>query len=133
MKRSEQKRITREAMVLRYMRHTRKLSLNQAGELVGISGSAIAHIEQGRMDVSRARLQTLLAAYRFTEDEYLEYFDGRPVPLSLRDECITIVKELDDSRLQAVHAMLVNLMPSGTARHAASPAQSEQSYRRLRP
>jgi transcriptional regulator with XRE-family HTH domain len=111
-------------MILRYMRQTRKLSLNQAGEAVGISGSAIAHIEQGRMDVSRARLQTLLEAYRFTEDEYLEFFDGRPVPLSMRDECIGIVRDLDDSRLHAVHSMLINLMPPGSARHAGSPTQN---------
>ena len=77
MQRSQQKRITKEAMVLRYMRHSRNLSLNQAGELVGISGSAIAHIEQGRMDVSKARIETMLHAYRYTQDEYLEFFDGR--------------------------------------------------------
>ena len=124
MKRSQQKRITKEAMVLRYMRHSRKLSLNAAGRLVGISGSAIAHIEQGRMDISRARLQTLLKAYRFTQDEYLEFFDGRPVPISLRDECIGILKQLDESRLQAVHAVLVNFLPPGATGHANSPHQN---------
>ncbi|MGE0527881.1 MAG: helix-turn-helix domain-containing protein [Bdellovibrionales bacterium] len=40
------------------MRVSKQLSLNQAGKLVNISGSAIAHIEQGRMDISRARLET---------------------------------------------------------------------------
>ena len=113
LKRSQQKKITKEAIVVRYMRQARKLSLNAAGRLVGITGSAIAHIEQGRMDISRARLQTLLKAYRFTSDEYLEFFDGRPVPISLREECIGILKELDDSRLQTVHSVLINFMPPG--------------------
>lgn len=117
MQRSQQKRITKEAMVLRYMRQQRKLSLNDAGKLVGISGSAIAHIEHGRMDVSRARIQSLLEAYRFSKDEYLEFFDGRPIPISVRDQCIAIVKQLDEGQLQAVHAMLVNMMPYAAARH----------------
>lgn len=109
MKRSQEKRITKEAMVLRYMRQTRKLSLNEAGRRVGISGSAIAHIEQGRMDVSRARLGTMLEAYGFSRDEYLEFFDGRPVPISVRDECLCILRELGDSQLMSIHAVLVNI------------------------
>ena len=116
MQRSQQRRITKEAMVLRYMRQSRNLSLNQAGQLVGISGSAISHIEQGRMDVSRARIQTLLQAYRFTKEEYLEFFDGRPVPVSLRDECIGLLKQLHELKLQAVHTVLVSLLPPGAAR-----------------
>ncbi|OFZ81368.1 MAG: hypothetical protein A2603_08390 [Bdellovibrionales bacterium RIFOXYD1_FULL_55_31] len=123
MQRSQQKRITKEAMVLRYMRQSRNISLNQAGHLVGISGSAISHIEQGRMDVSRARIQTLLQAYRFTQEEYLEFFGGRPVPLSMRDECLGILKQLDDSKLQAVHSVLVNLVPVGAARQVNSTAR----------
>jgi len=125
MQRSQQKRITKEAMVLRYMRQNRNLSLNQAGQLVGISGSAISHIEQGRMDVSRARIQTLLQAYRFTDEEFLEFFDGRPVPMSLRDECIGILKTLDEARLQAVHSVLINLVPPGAARQTSISTRSE--------
>ena len=50
--RSQQKIITRDAQILRHMRISKKVSLNQAGRLVRISGSAIAHIEQGRMTES---------------------------------------------------------------------------------
>jgi transcriptional regulator with XRE-family HTH domain len=47
LKTYQEKRITREVEVLRYLRLAKKLSLNGAGAAVGISGSAIAHIEQG--------------------------------------------------------------------------------------
>lgn len=117
MKRSQEKRITKEAMVVRYMRQVRKYSLNEAGRRLGISGSAIAHIEQGRMDISRARLNTMLDAYGFSKDQYLEFFDGREIPISLRDECFSILKQLDDVRLKAVHAVLVNFIPV-QARHS---------------
>ena len=111
MKRSQQKRITQEAAIVRHMRHERGLSLNEAGARVRITGSAIAHIEQGRMDLSRERLKTLVQAYGYSMQEYLEYVDGKPIPVSYRDECVAIVRQLDDVKLQAVHAVLVNFMP----------------------
>jgi transcriptional regulator with XRE-family HTH domain len=122
--RSSQKRITKEAIVLRYMRLSKKLSLNKAGRLIGITGSAIAHIEGGRMEVSQARIETMVRAFGYTQDEYLEIFDGRDLPLNLRDECTGIIKQLDDVKLQAVYAVLVNFMPAGAARTTQSPSQN---------
>jgi len=111
MNRSQQKRITHQAKIVRHMRKTRGLSLNKAGRLVKISGSAISHMEQGRMDISRERLKSLVLAYGYSMQDFLEFVDGRAVPISYRDECIAIVRQLDDARLVAVHAMLTNLTP----------------------
>lgn len=126
MKRSNQKRITKEAIILRHMRMERGLSLNIAGGRVGITGSAIAHIEQGRMDISRARTETLVKAYGYTLDDYFELLERKEAPIHIRDECLSIIRQLDDSRLQAVHSVLVNFMPPGTAGHAHSPSQMDQ-------
>ncbi|MGK5085887.1 helix-turn-helix transcriptional regulator [Bdellovibrionota bacterium FG-1] len=123
MKTIHQKKITQEAIILRHMRHTRKLSLNQAGRLVGITGSAVAHFEQGRTTLSRARIETFLEAFRYTRDEYLEFFDSAALPINLRDECLGIVKHLDDAKLQAVHSVLVNFMPLNTMRSNSAPRQ----------
>lgn len=123
MKTIHQKKITQEAIILRHMRHTRKLSLNEAGRLVGITGSAVAHFEQGRTTISRARIETFLEAYQYSREDYLELFDGGGLPINLRDECLAIVKQLDDGKLQAVHAVLVNFMPQGTTRSHAVPRQ----------
>ena len=121
--RSSQKRITKEAIILRHMRLSKKLSLNKAGRLMSITGSAVAHIEGGRMEVSRARIEAMVSAYGFTTDEYLEFFDGKELPLNLRDECVGIIKQLDDLKLQAVYAVLVNFMPVGSTRTTRSPNQ----------
>ena len=107
--RSEQKRITVEAKTLRHMRHSRGMSLNEAGRECGISGSAIAHIEQGRMDVSSKRIETMVAAYGFTMDQFYEYIEGKTVPINFRDESIALLRELDEARLPMVHALLLNL------------------------
>lgn len=82
---------------------------------MAITGSAIAHIEQGRMDISRARIEAMLAAYEYTREEYLAFFDGASLPINLRDECSNIIRQLDDGKLQVVHSVLVNLMPPGTS------------------
>ena len=123
MKTIHQKKITQEAIILRHMRHTRKLSLNQAGSRIGITGSAVAHFEQGRTPISRARIETFLEAYQYTREEYLEFFDGDTLPINLRDECLGIVKQLDATKLQAVHAVLVNFMPQNTTRSHSNPCQ----------
>ena len=123
MKTIHRKKITQEAIILRHMRHSRKLSLNDAGGLVGITGSAVAHFEQGRTPISRARIETFLEAYRYSREQYLELFDSA-LPVNLRDECLSIVKLLDGTKLQAVHSVLVNLMPPGTTRSLANPNQA---------
>jgi transcriptional regulator with XRE-family HTH domain len=110
LKRSQQKIITRDAQILRHLRISKKLSLNEAGRSVGISGSAIAHIEQGRMDISRARLETLVQAYGYTLGEYMEFADGRELPQNLRDECLMLLRRCDESKVQVLHPVISNLI-----------------------
>lgn len=108
-KRSQEKRITKEAEVIRYMRLAKKLSLNQAGKAVGISGSAIAHMEQGRMDISGARLRTLIAAFGFTDEQFLEFMDGKTIPKNLRDECLNLIRLCSESKLAVLHPVIANI------------------------
>lgn len=108
--RSKQKRVTLDAKILRHMRLSEKLSLNEAGKLVNISGSAIAHMEQGRMDISRARLETLIAAYGYSQQDYLEFCDGQELPRNFRDECILLLRRCDDSKIQMLYPVISNLI-----------------------
>ncbi len=118
-KRSQQKIITIESKILRYMRHSKNLSVNDAGTLVGISGSAIAHIEHGRMDISRARVETLVKVYGYTMDDFLEFAEGKEIPINHRDECISILSEIDEVKLRAVYSMLSSFLPAvGKSRRA---------------
>lgn len=110
LKRSQQKIITRDAQILRHLRLSKKFSLNKAGRTVGISGSAIAHIEQGRMDISRARLETLVHAYGYTMGEYLEFADGKELPKNLRDECLFLLRRCDEAKIQVLHPVISNLI-----------------------
>jgi transcriptional regulator with XRE-family HTH domain len=92
------------------MRLSKRLSLNKAGRLVRISGSAIAHMEQGRMDISRARMETLVAAFGYTMADYFEFCDGRVLPRNLRDECILLLRKCDESKIHVLHPVISNLI-----------------------
>lgn len=107
--RSKQKIMTKDARIIRHMRLSKRLSLNKAGKKLKISGSAIAHMEQGRMDISRARLETLIEAYGYTFQDYLEYCDGRELPRNLRDECIVLLRRCDESKIQMLYPVISNL------------------------
>jgi predicted transcriptional regulator len=119
--RSSEKKISREAIVLRHMRQTRKLSLNEAGARLGISGSAIAHIEHGRFDVSSSRIKTVVQAYSYTMQEFMDLMESNTQLVSLRDECLSILRQLDELKLSAAHAVLTHLVPAGTTRTAGNP------------
>ncbi len=121
MKRSNQKRITKEAIILRHMRHLAELSLNEAGKLLSITGSAIAHIEQGRMDVSRFRVESMVKAYGFTMEAFLDLLDEEVLPVDLKQECIAIIRLLDETKLQAAFAVLSNFLPPGSSRVLNTP------------
>ena len=106
--RSQQKKITSEAKILRHLRMSAELSLNDAGRVCNITGSAIAHIEQGRMDVSKKRIETMVHGYGHTMDDFYEYLDGKSIPMNYRDECYMLIRNLDDNKLALVYGVLVN-------------------------
>ena len=108
-KRSQIKRITREAMALRCMRRLRRISMRKAGALIGVTSSAISHYEQGRMNLPKARVPELVTGYGYSMTEYEEFVNGKPLPFSdLRDECEQIVQRMDSTRLKTLHAVLVS-------------------------
>lgn len=110
-KRSQQKRITLENKILRYMRMSKGISMREAGRISGCSDSAISHYEQGRMDISPSRIATLVQAYGYSLQDWEEYKAGKPIPvLSIQDECAALLKRLDDQQLKAVHGLLTGFI-----------------------
>ncbi len=111
VRRSRLKRMTREAVVLRVLRRFKRITMSQAGAMIGVSSSAISHCEQVRMNLPRARIPELLAGYGYTTAEFDELVAGRPLPvIDLRDECEQIVNQIDASKLKALHAVLMSFL-----------------------
>ncbi len=110
-KRSQIRRGSPESKIIRYMRMSRGIPMRAAGRLIGASDSLISHLETGRLDLSPARITQLVEAYGYTMEEFEEYQAGKPIPvLSIKDECIGLLDRLDDTKLRAVHAVLVSFV-----------------------
>ena len=110
-KRSQQKIITPTSKILRFMRMSRRISMRAAGAQNGISDSSIAHYETGRMDISKARIRQLVESYGYSMQDFDEYAAGKPLPvLSIKDECFCLIDRLDETKLRAVHALLVGFV-----------------------
>ena len=84
LKRCKLVRMSPEARVLKELRIRSKLSMFDAGHLIGRSDSYISHVENGRADVPKDKLlKNLLASYNCTELEFqLMVKDERPDPES---------------------------------------------------
>lgn len=107
MKRSQQKRITKQAKVLRFLRMAKKISMREAGRRMNLSDSWISHIEQGRLDLSEKASQRLVEIYGYTWKEYETLLAGGDAPfVDLKDECIGLLDRIDETKLRAVHAVL---------------------------
>lgn len=110
-RRSQIKRITREAVVLRWMRRSRHISMLRAGLAIGVTSSAISHYEQGRMDLPKARIPELLQLYGYTPVEYDEFVMGKALPvLNVRDECEQMIARIHESKLKPLHAVLLSFL-----------------------
>lgn len=108
MKRSQQKRITQLAKIVRFMRMSRGISQKRAAERCDLSEQAIGHYENGRMDISPKRLDQFLKVYNYSQEELEEYLEGKPIPINVKDDCISLLNQIDETKLRAVHAVLMS-------------------------
>lgn len=106
-KRSQEKRITPQAKIIRFMRLSRGISQREAARLCDLSEPAIGHYENGRMDISPLRLGQFLVVYGYSKKDFDAYLSGREIPvLNLKDECVRLLDRLNEAKLKAVHALL---------------------------
>lgn len=111
VKRSQEKRTTKPARVLRFMRMSKRISMRAAGRMVGLSDSWVSHIEQGRLDLDDRKISRLIDAYGFSRREYETLLNGGEVPFNnIKDECIALIDQIDDAKLRTVLAVLRGFM-----------------------
>ena len=109
-KRSNEKRVTRGARVLRFLREQSHLSLRNAAKKADLSLSLVAHLEQGRTGILPHHLEKLLGVYGSTVQTYLMFESGKvALPQDLRHECIEIVRAMSLDQLRTAHPVLESL------------------------
>lgn len=106
-RRSDDKIITKESGVLKYLRESRKLSLSKVGRIINKSDTWVSHIEHGRIDIGPKKVLILLNVYGYSYDYFLQLVEGnREMPSNHFAECMEILKRMDKEKLKTVKAIL---------------------------
>ncbi len=109
MKRSNQKIQTTHSKILRFMRVSRGLSMRGAGKKMRLSSTTVNHVENGRMDLNDKLIGRFIKAYGYTLKEYNDYLKGKEsIPFDFKEECISLIKSMDNTKLKAIHGLLSN-------------------------
>ncbi len=106
-RRSDTKKITKEALILRYMRESRHLSMRKAAKVIGISEAKINHSENGRRDLKPDYILKVVVALGYSYQDFLDFLnDKKDVPEHTLSECIEILKRLTPDKLKTVRTIL---------------------------
>ncbi len=100
--------ITKEARVLKVLRILKNLSQYKASFICGYHRKAIGHIENGRVELRKARIAHIVESYGFTIEDFHHYMEADILVTEIQDECISIIKSLCEKNLKAVHPLLLN-------------------------
>jgi len=105
-RRSYKKIITKEVMALKSIRISKHLSQDQASAICGYSRATIGHIENGRIELSPARIKFILECYRATYDEFEIYLKSEEQKFEIQDRCIKKLKRISDDKLKVLQTIL---------------------------
>ena len=106
-RRSDKKVMTREALIIKYLRESKKLSMRRAAKIIGVSDSQISHAENGRMDLKPDFIMKVVTNYGYTYQYFLDVLNNKKeAPEHTLSECIEILKRLDKEKLRTVKAIL---------------------------
>lgn len=105
-RRSYRKEITKECQVLRSMRRIKGISQDQASFLCGYARATIGHIENGRIELDRERINHIVEAYGYKYSDFTENMGKAQLRDDVVDQCVEIIKKLDDGKLEIVKNLL---------------------------
>lgn len=106
--RKYQKVVSKEARVLKIMRKMAGLTQPQAGAKCGIHRSCVDHLENGRVEITREKIEKTVRAYGFKMYLFDELMDAPMLRDEVLQDCLKILTVLDNEKLRAVKALLDN-------------------------
>ena len=106
---TEQKRMTSVANVMKRLRENAGLTTRQAAGIIGVTHTTISHFETGRRDFPSLRIEQLVKGYGYTMEEFEKILGHRSV-ISHKDDCVTMIGQLDDDQLSAIRSVLSQML-----------------------
>lgn len=106
-RRSDRKLVTKEALILKYMRESRHLSMRKAAKRIGVSEAQINHSENGRRDLRPEYILKVVTNLGYSYKDFLDFLNNKKdVPQHTLSECIEILKRLPAEKLKTVRTIL---------------------------
>jgi len=106
LRRSYQKVVSKEAKVLQVMRTLKGLTQYKASHFCGYHRTAIGHIENGRIDLTKKKIYHIIENYRFTLGDFNHHMNAEVFVTDIQNDCIKILKSLSEEKLKAVYPLL---------------------------
>ena len=123
---TEQKRITSVANVMKRLRENAGLTTRQAAGIIGVTHTTISHFETGRRDFPSLRIEQLVRGYGYTMEEFEKILGHRSI-ISHKDDCVTMIGQLNDDQLSAIRSVLSQMLRnSPKAIVATDPVEVQQ-------
>jgi transcriptional regulator with XRE-family HTH domain len=108
-RRSYIKILTKESEVLKSMRRMKGFSQNQASKLCSYSRSCIGHIENGRIQLSKDRIEYIVGCYGYLMRDFERNMGKAELRDQIIDTCVEKIHRLDDDKLEMVKNLLGSL------------------------
>ena len=108
-RRSYRRVITKEVKALKTMRLMKKITQDQASAVCGYSRPSIGHIENGRIELDKERIDHIVKSYGFSLDEYHKLLNESVPRDEIIRECDDILMRLGDEKLSLAYNLIKNL------------------------
>ena len=99
--------ITKEVQVLQVLRKLKGLSQYKASFVCGYNRTAIGYIENGRIELHRAKISHIVKSYGFTMEDFDYHMKAEVFVTEIQDECISIIKELRRKEISRLFTRLL--------------------------
>ena len=110
-KRSDRIVMTDEARVLKLIRSEVKLSMRKVADLIGVSDTYIAHLENGRIDLPpEERLNRLLKVYGVRKGSFEERVRNHKQNQSSREQLLELVSRMREREIDTILAVARGLL-----------------------
>lgn len=106
IRRNYKKLITKDVKTLKVLRKLKGLTQAEANRLCGYCRTSINHIENGRVELPRARIAHIVKSYGYTMEDFAYHKNSDQFVTDIQEDCIKIIQALDETKIKAVYPLL---------------------------
>lgn len=95
--------------LIRNVRESSGMTMRQLALRIGISHTAISQLEHGKLELPRSRVEQIVLACGHSMHDFEKLLGKGFVAPNYREECISIIKTLDNDSVSLLYQLLVKL------------------------